>query len=171
LAVYEDRLIQFQKAISASKSAGFRESAVFRVSSLPWVQGASASYEERYLLEGSFGLDPLNEAAISSACRGAHDAAAQLAAGGTAGLYRLRVGEPVLTRVQFCYWFAKPARTSYEDFYSRLRPVTVQPGIVLWGRQMVLGPTPEFCLDAPIRVKLPADLQALEVELRRSWPG
>ena len=37
-------------------------------------------------------------------------------------------------------WFGKPAGTSYAEFYDQLASA-----IPLWRRQMVLGPTPEFC--------------------------
>lgn len=169
-AGYEARLAEFQQSLAANPASGFRESAVFRLQGAPWLPTAAGGYEDWYLLEGSAGLDPLNEAAVAEACRAAHDAAARLAAGGTAGLYRLRRGEPNLKAARFAYWLGKPAGTRYEDFYARVEPLTRQPGVTLWGRQMTLGPTPEFCLRAPARVGLPSGLSPLELELRRVWP-
>ena len=45
-------------------------------------------------------------------------------------------------------WFAKPAGMGYPALFDRLGPsLTVGRG--LWGRQMTLGPGPEFGLLAP----------------------
>ena len=145
---YEARLTAFQQALRAAAPAGFRESAVYRVRGLPWT--AEAAYEEWYLLEGSEALDSLNDAAVSARTRAAHDAAAQQAAGGVAGLYRLRRGASELDRDRRAHWFAKPAGMSYEDLYTML------PQAPLWGRQMTLGPGPEFCLLAEAPPPFPA---------------
>lgn len=167
---YEDRLGAFQRALHAGKPPGFRESAVFRISGAPWLPAGTASLEDWYAVDGSSALDPLNDAAISAPCRAAHDAAARLAAGASAGLYRLRAGAASLGQDQFSYWFVKPAGRTYETFFQHLGPFTSAPGAALWVRQMVLGPTPEFCLRSPGRVQLPTELAALELQLQRVWP-
>ena len=163
---YEARLREFQASLRAHPPAGFRDSAVFRVSAAPWL-GAEQGYEDWYLVEGSVALDPLNDGAVAPACRAAHDAAARLAAGGTAGLYRLRAGQAALDHVKFSCWFGKPAGMLYDDFYKLLAPVTAEPGVALWGRQMTLGPTPEFCLHSAAGVELTSSLQARQVKLTR----
>jgi hypothetical protein len=43
---------------------------------------------------------------------------------------------------------------TYQLFFESLRPVC-EHGAMLWGRQMVLGPTPEFCLHAPRHIPVP----------------
>jgi hypothetical protein len=58
---------------------------------------------------------------------------------------------------------------SYEDFYARIRPLANQRSVALWGRQMVLGPTPEFCLHSAARLELPSPLHAQEMALARLW--
>jgi hypothetical protein len=163
---YETRLREFHKTLWNHPPPGFRESAVFRVGGAPWIP-AEHGYEDWYLMEGSVALDPLNDAAVAPACRAAHDAAARLAAGGTGGLYRLRAGQAALEKAALGYWFGKPAGMLYDDFYKLLAPITAQPGITLWGRQMVLGPTPEFCLHSPAPVELPSPLRAQPVQLAR----
>ncbi|MGH9787681.1 MAG: hypothetical protein ACRD4U_03130 [Candidatus Acidiferrales bacterium] len=163
---YEARLRDFQKTLRDHPPPGFRGSVVFRVSGAPWIQ-AQRGYEDWYLVEGSVALDPLNDAAIAPACRAAHDAAARLAAGGTAGLYRLRAGQAALAEVKFSSWFGKPAGMLYDDFYTLLAPVTARPGVALWGRQMTLGPTPEFCLHSAAPFELPANLRVQRVTLQR----
>ncbi len=55
----------------------------------------------------------------------------------------------------------------YDDFYKLLAHVTAQPGVALWGRQMVLGPTSEFCLHSSAPVELPANLRVQLARLSR----
>ncbi len=165
---YESRLVDFQKALAAHPPGGFRQSAVFRLSGAPWLP--AAGYEEWYATHGSAALDPLNDAAVSPACRSQHDAVARLAGGGAAGLYRFRAGEQKIIGARHACWFGKPDGTSYADFYSLLEPLTRRPGVALWGRQMVLGPTPEFCLLASSPVDLPAGLSGTWLTLAPVWP-
>jgi len=67
---YETRLRDFQKTLRDHPPPGFRDSVVFRVGGMPWIQ-AERGYEDWYLVEGSVALDPLNDAAIAPACRAA----------------------------------------------------------------------------------------------------
>jgi hypothetical protein len=169
-SVYEERLVHFQKALAAARPTGFREAVAFRVAGAPWLPAGVVGYEDWYVLDGSAALDPLNEAAVAAACRVPHDEAAKLATGGMAGLYRLRRGEAVLA-AGFAHWFGKPAGVRYEDLYAQLRALTEQPGVALWGRQMTLGPTPEFCLQSPRTVELPGGLAARTLERTRVCPA
>jgi hypothetical protein len=114
-------------------------------------------------------LDVLNDAAIAAPRQTAHDMAAQAACGGTAGLYRLRHGTALGADARFACWFAKPAGMSYQDLYHALDPLVAAGHVGLWGRQMTLGPTPEFCLHSAERPALPPPLEGLEIELRPVW--
>ena len=58
-----------------------------RYAGAPWAADGGEAYEDWYLLEGSAALDPLNAAAVTASRQAPHDAAAAVAAGGTAGLY------------------------------------------------------------------------------------
>ena len=169
-SAYETRLREFQQTLAANKPLGFLQSVVYRVQGASWLGKNSDAYEEWYLTDGSAALDPLNEAAVGSACRAAHDAAAQLAAGGVAGLYRLRQGKGEVEAARFAYWLPKPAGMKYEELYALLKPLTGSPGIALWGRQMVLGPTPEFCLLTRDAAALPSGLAPQMTSLERIWP-
>ena len=169
-STYEAKLREFQQTLAANKPPGFLHSAVFRVHGASWLGKVAEAYEEWYLTDGSAALDPLNEAAVAPACRAAHDAVAQLAAGGTAGLYRLGQGKPSLEFTRFAYWFAKPAGMKYEEFYARLLPITDRSGVALWGRQMVLGPTLEFCLHTRETVEIPPGITPQMSPLERLWP-
>ena len=57
-----------------------------------------------------------------------------------AGVYALRRGAAQPVDMGRAVWFGKPAGTSYAEFYDQLGERNS-----LWRRQMVLGPTPEFC--------------------------
>ena len=96
-----------------------------------------------------------------------------MAAGGTAGLYRLAAGaeglptQPVATRL------GKPAGTSYASVFAALARWTARPGVGLWQRQMTLGRTPEFCLlshEAP-DLDLPGLVAPLRATRRVVWPA
>jgi hypothetical protein len=139
-AAYESAQRAFHDQLNAAGSEGFIRSFSFRVEGTAWLPVAAA-YEDWYLVEGSFALDPLNEIAVSPALGPAHDQAARRASG-AGGLYRLRSGLPA-PRDGVVHWLSKARGERYEDFYARFAP-----DAVLWRRQMVLGPAPEFLLES-----------------------
>lgn len=168
-AHYEDRLAKFHEALRRAAPEGFVASCAFRAGAAPWVSD-DESYEDWYLTEGSYALDPLNDGAVSGDCQAPHEGAARAAAGGTAGLYRLRQGSASVRDAVWSHWFTKPRGMSYGELFERLEPMTSAPGTGLWGRQMTLGPTPEFCLLAASEPALNAAAEGLERPLVRVWP-
>jgi len=166
---YENRQRAFHRALAAAPSPGFQRSLSHALRGAPWAADGGDAYEDWYLMVDSASLDPLNSAAISASRRAPHDAAAAAAAGGTAGIYSLRQGAP-LDRPGFAAWFGKPAGMPYEELFESLSPATGQ-GAALWMRYMVLGPSPEFCLQSVGAPSLPAELGARVVPLRAVWPG
>lgn len=167
---YEARQAAFQQALRDAPSPGFKRSMVLAVRGLPWAASGGAAYEDWYLVDGSVALDPLNDAAVTASRRPPHDHAAAAAAGGTAGLYRLRAGAPLKAPAQ-ATWFSKPDGTSYAALDALLAPICAGGNAALWCRNMVLGPGPEFCLQATKPVTLPAPLQGSAVALRAVWAG
>ncbi|HEX6487305.1 MAG TPA: hypothetical protein VF137_00325 [Candidatus Dormibacteraeota bacterium] len=97
---------------------------------MPWLPGGEA-YEDWYLLEGSFALDIINRAAVTGVMTGPHHGAASLTGSMAAGLYQLVAGEGA--KGETATWLNE-------------RPASIEAGASLWRRQMVLGPTPQFCL-------------------------
>ena len=162
---YEDHLREFQKTLAANKSSGFQQSVVFRIRGASWLNTSDESYEEWYLLDDSAAMDPLNEAAVSGACEEPHNRVAREAADGIGGLYRLREGVEDLDQAKFATWLSKPAGVSYRNFYADLHSLTSQPGIALWGRQMTLGPTTEFCIHSQTPIELPPGYNGLTLNL------
>ena len=150
---YVDHLLEFHRTLAANKPNGFRESVVFRISNANWLNTDGEAYEEWYLLDDSAAMDRLNEAAVTGVCEEPHNRVAREAADGTGGLYRLRAGAEDLAQARFAVWLSKPNGTSYKDFYAGLETFTSQPGVALWGRQMTLGPTTEFCIHSPTQIE------------------
>lgn len=155
---YLDHLIDFHRTLAANKSPGFQQSVVFLFTGANWLKTDGEVFEEWYLLDDSAAMDPLNEAAVTGACEEPHNRVARAAADGTGGLYRLRAGTEDLAEAKFATWLSKPAGATYKDFYAGLESLTSQPGVALWGRQMTLGPTTEFCLHSQIPIELPGSI-------------
>jgi hypothetical protein len=153
---YEDALRGFQHALAQARPPGLIQAAVFRCDLLPWL-AERPGYADWYLLDGSAALDVLNSAAVSGACRGPHDEAARRADAGVAGLYRLRLGAPDLASARGATWFSKRSGESYDALFARARSAWIEDRVALFGRQMTLGPTPEFCLLSPAPIDLEAD--------------
>ena len=168
---YEDHLREFQKTLAANKSSGFQQSVVFRIRGASWLNTSDEAYEEWYLLDDSAAMDPLNEAAVSGACEEPHNRVAREAADGIGGLYRLREGVEDLDQAKFATWLSKPAGVSYRNFYADLHSLTSQPGIALWGRQMTLGPTTEFCIHSQTPIELPPGYNGLTLNLHLINPS
>ena len=162
---YVNHLIDFHNVLAANKPNGFHESVVFRIRGASWLNTADEAYEEWYLLDGSAAMDPLNDGAVSGVCEEPHNKVAREAADGTGGLYRLRAGHGRLSEARHALWLSKPVGVSYKDFYSALDPLTSKPGVALWGRQMTLGPTTEFCIHSTNPIELPAGYSGLQPQI------
>lgn len=153
---YVGHLVAFHRTFNANKPIGFQGSRVFRIRGASWLATTGDAYEDWYLLDDSAALDRINEAAVSGVCEAPHNLVAREAAGGTAGLYRLKDG-PMLDEPRFATWLSKPDGLSYAGFYSMLA------GNCLWQRQMTLGPTTEFVIHAMDEIELPDGLKANQV--------
>jgi hypothetical protein len=166
---YEALQRRFHAALEAAPPDGFLASRSAAITGAPWAAAGGEAYEDWYLVEGSAALDPLNTAAVSASRQGPHDAAAAAAQGGTAGHYLLRLGA-ANTQPLTATWFAKPGGMSYGELFTHLAPLVHAEAGALWGRQMTLGPTPEFCLQAARPVALPPPLAPLPLSCRPIWP-
>jgi hypothetical protein len=128
LAAYEAAQREFHAALAESPPDGFLQSTCMRLDKSPSWSGGDPTYEDWYLLESWAALGELNLAAVSGPRARPHDLAAAASGGGAAGVYHLRSpSDP---------WIDAPAAT-----WSGVRP----EGTNVWQRQLVLGPTPEWC--------------------------
>jgi hypothetical protein len=167
---YEQLQAVFHRALGEAGLPGFRGSTSFRVGGrAPWL-GGSPAYADWYLVDGSEVLDVLNEAAVSSARRGAHDELARAEAAGVGSLLQLRSSTADVEGARLATWLAKPRGEPYDVFYARLAPVCADPGVSLWRRLMVLGPTPEFGLLSRAPLTQPAGLDSLALSLEPISP-
>lgn len=164
---YETQLADFHRTLAHHPSPGFNRSFVYKFENPSWLVAEGVVYEEWYLVDDSAALDPLNVAAVSGPCEVPHNRVARNASGGTAGLYRWRDGVRDFSDARYATWLAKPAGVSYPDFYTQIHPLLTESA--LWGRQMTLGPTAEFCIQSKERVELPPGFSAEELELVRVW--
>ena len=162
---YLEHLAGFHQTLAANRPNGFRRSVVFSIRGANWLKTSGEAFEEWYLLDDSAAMDRLNEAAVTGVCEEPHNRVAREAADGTGGLYRLRAGQEDLAQARFAVWLSKPAGVTYNDFYAGLEPITSLPGVALWGRQMTLGPTTEFCVHSP----KPIELDGHPVSLDPVW--
>jgi hypothetical protein len=145
---YEVALRLFHTTLLSARTKGLLRTVILRLAPVPWLSTATSIFEDWHLLESSATLDVLNQAAVSGACLLPHNRVAAMAGSGVAGLYTLRLGEPLTSPPRSTHWFSKPTGMSYQHFFDSIRPLC-EEGCALWGRQMVLGPTPEFCLHSP----------------------
>lgn len=166
---YVDHLIAFHQTLAENRPSGFHHSVVFRIRGAGWLNINDEAYEEWYLLDDSAAMDRLNEAAVSGVCEEPHNRVAREAADGVAGLFRLRAGQENLSQAQCALWLSKPTGMPYKDFYVALEPLTAQAGVALWGRQMTLGPTTEFCIHSPNPIALPPGFSGLQPQITRVY--
>ena len=167
---YESSLFDFHRSLIERKPDGFHESYVFRLNDTPWGSNNGLVYEDWYLVEDFNALGLLNEGAVTGASRAPHDRIAQKADGGAGGVYRLRAGQPVLSRARHAVWFSKPRGLPSDEFYRGIPLLALEAGGGLWERQMVLGPAAECCLLATEEIVVPRALETRVVTVELAWP-
>jgi hypothetical protein len=139
IASYEAALAKFHRSLQPADIAGFRGSQTFLVHGAVWVP-SPVVYEDWYLVDDFCALGELNVAAVAAHRQRPHDDVAAMAGEGVAGIYALRQGAARPSNVGQAAWFGKASGVSYDEFFGRLGGRRS-----MWQRQMVLGPTPEFC--------------------------
>ena len=141
---YHEAMAAFHRAVRRIAPPGFCGVRVLEYESTPWLPSAREVYENWYFVEDSAALDHLDRAAISADAEIEHRRIAALTSAAAAGLYRLRAGTPA-AQPSRCTWLNKPRSKPYDPFIKGL-----SASGAVWTRQMVLGPTPEFCLEGCI---------------------
>jgi len=166
---YESRQRAFHAALRDAPSRGFRRSMTHAVDHVPWSADGVAAYEDWYLVDDFTSLGLLHDAAMSASRRAPHDAAAAHAAGGTAGLFGLRLGRAT-TSPTAATWFAKPRGMSYSTLFEQLSSEFTTFDGGLWMRQMTLGPGSEFCLLGASHAAPSGMANVRQMSLRPVWP-
>lgn len=163
---YETNLLAFHRALAELAPEGLLSTRVLRFERVAWLPSAEPVYEDTYFLSGFETLGALETAAVSPPLQEVHNAVARLAASATAGLYRLHSGQWQLKPPRFAQWFSKPTAESYDALHQRFDGFSAGD-FELWGRQLVLGPTKEFCIRTHQPLEL-ADLQPEQVYVATS---
>jgi hypothetical protein len=153
-ADYEHRLARFHRTLAADRPAGLHGSCVLRLAAASWLPGDGPAYEDWYLVDSWAALGELNAHAVSGSRAAPHDAAAAVAAAGTAGVYALLAGVAEPPALAYGARLAKPPGVAYADFHAGLA-AALPDGACVWQRQMTLGPAGEYLVRAPGELTLP----------------
>jgi len=162
---YEAKLGSFMDSLTATGFEGLVEALSFRVDSVPWGPAPSSTYEDWYVVSDFGALGVLNDAAVSGATRGPHDSIAKDYLKGSGGVFKLIMGDFELREARYSTWIEKPIGPSYQSYYDEVARGLGERRSELWRRQMVLGPTPQFCVHSVEALDLPPNLKPLAARL------
>lgn len=163
---YEVKLASFLRALREDKASGVVEALSYRVEALPWGPQGAGLYEDWYVVESFSALGGLNDAAVSAAMQSPHDAIAKDYMKGAGGIFKSIKGD-TLQRACFATWVEKPIGPSYQSYYDEVAGLTSGKNSDLWRRQMVLGPSPQFCVHSEEALELPAKLRPFSSKVQR----
>jgi hypothetical protein len=120
---YEQAILHFQSDLAGSKPPGFIGATSFQIEAVPWLSDLPG-YEDWYLLDGTWAMDPLNAFAISGHVQAPHDSVAAMMEQGHGGLYAHAGGESM------------PAPRSTIQWLTRPRGIQWQPAIEVRRRRL-----------------------------------
>ncbi len=165
-ARYETAVVRFQNDLAAAKPPGFVGAASFQIEPVAWL-GGLPGYEDWYLLEGAWAIDPLNAFAIAGHVQAPHDDVAALMEEGCGGLYAHAGGETVTAVQSTMHWLTRPRGISWQPALDAVRDRCPQANS--WRRQMVLGPAAEFAVEVPdaTAIDIPSGWQSRSIKRMR----
>jgi hypothetical protein len=163
---YERAIVRFQNGLAGSKPPGFIGAMSFQIEAVPWLSDLPG-YEDWYLLDGTWAMDPLNAFAMSGHVQATHDSVAALMEQGHGGLYAHAGGESVQAPRSTIHWLTRPRGIQWQPAIETVRGSC--PQAQAWRRQMVLGPAAEFAVETPgeSEIDVPAAWQRRRVTRMR----
>ena len=152
-AAYERALVMLHRSLARRPPIGFRGSAAFRATELPWLAPVAdapvGGYEDWYLIDSWSALGVLEEAAVARGHVTRHDAVARMSGQASGGVYRLSEGHPALGEARVGVWIARAPGQAPRRFGDLLGDGMDSERSGLWRRCLGLGPAPEYCLLTP----------------------
>jgi hypothetical protein len=143
---YERSLVRFQTELMREPPPGLIGASSFAIGAVPWLGGRDG-YEDWCLLEGSWAMDPLNAFAVTGPRQPSHDHVAAQADASCGGLYAHAGGDILQAPQSTIYWLTRPRGIAWQTSIAPVRAKCREA--VIWRRQMVLAPAPEFGVEVP----------------------
>lgn len=163
--LYERKLGSFQSAMGR-KPILLSDLLSYRVDSLPWAPKGVPLYEDWYLVKDFGALGSLNDAAVSGGTKDFHDSVAKDYLMGAGGVFKLIRRNLPLREAGYATWIEKVPGTSYQSYYEDVAKVLGSIQADLWRRQMVLGPSPQFCVHSVQTVRFPKSFRPFTTKVR-----
>ena len=138
---FEDSLSGFHEELNRDRTAGFRRSVSFRVTSkLPWLQNQRALYEDWYLLSNFAAMDRLDQRIADDHSLPSHRCLMRRTGAASGAVVYLDKGSAYVETNRFAWWFARSRTTSASSLVAAIR--IEHPGLrcSVWTRAMALGP-------------------------------
>ena len=171
LELYERKLVLFQNTLTSSEPDGLVEALSFRVNGLPWGPKEGKAYEDWYVLRDFAALGTINEFAVSGESREPHDSIAKDYMKGAGGVFKLITGDLRLREARFETWVEKQVGPSYQSYYEEVGRHADWMHSDLWRRQLVLGPSAQFCIHSDGPLNLPATFRPVTTKIELVGSG